>query len=279
MTIDLKALSAKFSSPEYTSETRVAHPHAQILNSEGMVAIEVQSDYKADIEEITPGEQVNFDENRAIENGWETVEVKVNKDGKKVKLTFLGTSKPRMHVLMHKSIKVERNGREVYDRLMFVIFVDNNDVPLHDGFIQLRLRGRSAAQASFYYQYDALKLRDGSQNDCWLKNVWNIIPRANRSLQALFVFECEMVCELVGSSQKSEAARFVKFTPITEENIATMFSGIDYDGEDEDSKSATHQLIEQLIEDNAEEFYSKKANNTESTNNGNTAVVAENVPF
>ena len=42
---------------------------------------------------------------------------------------------------------------------------------------------------------------------------------------------------------------------------------------------ARKRLIEQLIADNAEEFYSKKSNNTESNNNDNTAVVEENLPF
>ncbi|TFI51019.1 hypothetical protein BLD44_028500 [Mastigocladus laminosus UU774] len=253
-----QALAANYANNEaYAKEAAETLPFAQILNEEGVIGIEVPS--KNSDEGQTPAERSNFDVDRAKENGWKETIVKFTKGKTKVALELIATDKPRFHVIQKRAVKVDRDGFEVYDTLMLVVFVDNNNDPLHEGVLQLRLRGKSTASATFYEVFDKLKDRDGKRCECFLTNIWGIIPRASKKLQALFVFESDTIADLVGKKNaQSLACRFTNWTEIDEDNIEQYFIGMDFDGTEE-SKSARQKHIEGLFDHWKENWVYNKA--------------------
>lgn len=196
-----------------------AYPFAQVLNNEGTIAVELEQAKLCD-----------FDFALAQSNGWEETTLEVcTDDGDEKQLEFLATSNPRMSIVYRNTVVRDDDSKtsgKRYDKYLYVIFLSQDNVALHDGVMQLKLKGGSGIAGSFYTVFDQLKTRDGKPNECWLTDVWNIVPRAKAPMQALFVFEGQLERKMLGQGKnKSYAARFAEATRITEDNLESMFLG------------------------------------------------------
>ena len=186
-------------------------PAAQVRGDMGIVVPTEESSDNS-LTDVSAAKAVNFDIERAIENGW--VEDKFRtKDGNLVKCIVAPLVGTPMVILKKTAEKVEYDGKETYRTVLYVIFLDNDDLPLHNDFLRLKLSS-SATSATFWEIYD----KPGNNGNYF--STMQKFHKENHGVyakafdMATYIFEPIMEVKPVGQgSKKSLATRFTGFVP------------------------------------------------------------------
>ena len=230
-------------------------PYAQVRNDIGAIGIALDQE-KLD--------ELNFNTDLALKIGWrlDTRTVAGTEGPKEV--PFIVTDSPRFSIVARTSIWGEYDNGEKYCHLdLYVIFLSEKAEPLHDGPCKLRLKSGSAFKGSFYHAFDNLKNPEG----CWLKDVFDIAPRAKGELQALFVFAPILETKLVGKGQhKKNACRVTGYAGIDDES---MFLG-SFDDEPTDIETKILEARKDVLDILKSRRPKNESEEVTATNDGDT---------
>ena len=184
-------------------------PAAQVRGDMGIVVPTEESSDNS-LTDVSAAEAVNFDIERAIENGWSEDKFRTI-NGNLVKCIVAPLIGTRMLILKKTAEKVVYDGKETYRTVLYVIFLDNDDLPLHDDFLRLKLSS-SATSATFWQIFD--KPNNGDTFFALMQKTHkeNHGVYAKAFDMATYIFEPIMEVKPVGQgNKKSLATRFIDF--------------------------------------------------------------------
>jgi hypothetical protein len=146
---------------------------------------------------------------------------------------LVATTKPRFHVVHNITVnKVDEEGSKIWSRVLKIVLVDKDNAPLHQGALQLTLKGGTVTGATFYDL-----VMNQKKPDSWYMQVCSSLKaqgfKGNPSpkLLSLFAIHMSLIQGIyTGKGYNTAAAKFDRVKKITDDEsvfIESMFVGND----------------------------------------------------